>query len=356
MKNKSISIDARMINSSGVGTYLRNIIPILGKEFRVNLFGNCVELKAYDFGINYSCYEDTRSLYSVSNFFFNDKAESDIIWFPHFNVPLVIKRKRGAKIITTIHDVYHLDNRKDIGWKKYIVSRVYFWQATKRSTTVLTVSNFSRERLVHFFPDAIDKLVTIYNGVSLMKESGRNGFMNNPYILFVGNVKPHKNIKRLIESFSLIKEEIPHKLVVVGKKDGFITADYDIVKVIEKHDLEERVYFTGFVSDQVLNDWYCKSDVLVFPSLYEGFGFPPLEAMSAGVPTTVSNIPVLREICGNASEFFDPHSPQQIAESLLNLINNLDLRAELITKGFKRVEEFTWERSRNRHLKEFTSL
>jgi glycosyltransferase involved in cell wall biosynthesis len=159
----------------------------------------------------------------------------------------------------------------------------------------------------------------------------------------VGNVKVNKNVLAAITSFNRIRDRIPHDLVIVGKRDGFLNADANIGEALTKAD--QRIAFTGHVSDADLRLYYRDADVLVFPSKYEGFGYPLVEAMALGCPIACSNASSLPEVAGDAALFFDPDSTDDIARVLLLVINDRDLRAELIRKGNTRLKHFATDKS-----------
>ena len=162
-----------------------------------------------------------------------------------------------------------------------------------------------------------------------------------PYVLFVGSVKPHKNVGGLIRALELAQRRIPHDLVIVGRREGLITADEAVAAKAKA--LGARVHFTGFVRDDLLKQFVKHADALALPSFYEGFGLPPLEAMACGCPALVSNAASLPEACGDAALYCDPHSPEDIAEKLVLLMEDEALRTSLRRKGLERVKRFTWE-------------
>jgi glycosyltransferase involved in cell wall biosynthesis len=146
----------------------------------------------------------------------------------------------------------------------------------------------------------------------------------------------------LIRAFVSVADKIPHDLVVVGKKEGFITNE-DRADA-EAGFLRDRVRFTGYIDDKSLRQYFTHADVLVFPSLYEGFGLPPLEAMAAGCPVIVSDIPSLAEVCGDAALYCDPRNPAHIADTIKRLIDNPPLQEELRERGQSRARQFTYEK------------
>jgi glycosyltransferase involved in cell wall biosynthesis len=140
----------------------------------------------------------------------------------------------------------------------------------------------------------------------------------------------------------MICDRVPHDLVLVGKKEGFITGDHLVAQ--EAHRLGGRVKFTGYVDDQQLRQYFAHADAMVFPSLYEGFGLPPLEAMAAGCPVLVSNAGPMPEVCGDAALYCDPRRPEDIAAKLLGLMSDAELQDRLRRQGYERARGFTWDR------------
>ena len=150
-----------------------------------------------------------------------------------------------------------------------------------------------------------------------------------------------KNLKNLL--FALENTEL--NLVIVGKRDGFITSDSDILEIIEKNNLTERIFFTGYVKDTDIAAIYNLAKLFVFPSLYEGFGIPPLEAQACGCPVVCSNAASLPEVCGDSVLYFDPHNVEDIRSKIQAVLNDENLRNELCIKGFENIKRFSWERS-----------
>lgn len=356
-RKKSLSIDARMLNSSGIGTYIRNLVPLLAGEFDLILYGVEHELYEEDFHQFGNIVHNGKGLYTLGELFFNNKIPSDLIWIPHFNAPLLFRAK--VPLVCTIHDTFHLDNPHLIGKFKYLVSYLYFKNAIERADRIITVSNFSKGAITRHFQKSINKVEVVYNGISASKR------IENPlekrgggYILFVGNVKPHKNLKTLIKAyFDLINaEEISQKLVIVGKKDGFISGDSEINDLVERSSLKDRIEFTGYISDSELSSIYSRANLFVFPSLYEGFGLPPLEAMSYDVPVCASRASSIPEICGDAVDYFDPHSIESMKNSITRVLHNKEYRDQLIFRGRIQFNKYSWELSANRHIEIFNSL
>jgi glycosyltransferase involved in cell wall biosynthesis len=163
-----------------------------------------------------------------------------------------------------------------------------------------------------------------------------------PFLLYVGNVKPHKNVGALLTAFRALADAVPHDLVAVGKRDGLITADPVAASLAQG--LGDRVHFTGLVEPSRLEQYFAHADALVLPSLYEGFGLPPLEAMACGCPVITSDAASLPEVCGEAALYCDPRSPRDIAEKIVRLLSDPDLQDELRRRGRVRAASFSWDR------------
>ena len=158
----------------------------------------------------------------------------------------------------------------------------------------------------------------------------------------MGNVKPNKNLGSLVDAYSLLLEEIPHDLVIVGKKDGFITGDNVVIS--RAAGMGARVHFTGHLDETLLRQYVSHADIFVFPSLYEGFGLPPLEAMAAGCPVIASNAASLPEVCGDAVTYCDPYDANDIAEKIKLVLADGNKRERMRVKGFEHAKMFTWEK------------
>jgi glycosyltransferase involved in cell wall biosynthesis len=337
-------IDFRMYNASGIGTYITNIVPFLIDKFDVILLGKVNEINF--FYKKAKVIECNSSIYSIQEQFelFNKIPKCDIFWSPHYNIPIFpIKAK---KIIVTVHDVFHLAMLEYVeGIHKRLYAKALFTAIKYKANKIICVSKFSAKELVRLTGVNPDKITVIHNGVNkewfeIKKEKRPH---NKPYLLYVGNVKPHKNLVRLLEAFELLANKIPHDLIIVGKKEGFITGD----TIIEKKaiSLKQRVHFTGYVDNKLLHQYFVHAETLVFPSLYEGFGLPPLEAMACGCPVIVSNAASLPEVCGDAAIYCDPYSVEDIANKIEQLLADKNLQQEMRLKGIERAKQFSWEKA-----------
>lgn len=350
MLGPMLTIDLRMINSSGIGVYLKNLIPLLVAEraaYQFSLLGNALELGSLPWtrAQHVNIIDCDVPIYSLAEQWWLPKkipAASTLFWSPHYNIPLNYK---GA-LLVTVHDVLHLARPDFVrGLQGRIYAKFMFTRLAERAAAVLCDSNFTRQELIRLIKPPVKNLTVTPLGVQASWfKAAKDGLKPHPrpYLVYVGNVKPHKNLNSLLQALQLILHRIPHDLVIVGKDRGFRTGDAAVIA--QARAMGHRVTLTGEVSDAVLQRYVAHAEMLVLPSLYEGFGLPALEAMACGCPVLASDIPVLRETCGEAALYCDPTAPADIAEKIVMLINNTALRSALVAKGDTRVRSFSWEK------------
>lgn len=344
-----ITIDARWLNTSGMGTYLRNILPGVVAAFPEKefcLLGDKAALSTLEVAnhSNVLLVEAKASMYSLAEQLELARKipkETRLFWATHYNIPLLYR----GKMLVTVYDLFHLAMPDLVGGlHKRLYAKIMFGAIRRRAAAVITISRFSKNELIRFAGESAQPIYPIHLGVAdawfHVPLSSRP--YPNKYILYVGNVKPHKNLRALVKAFGSVCDKIPHDLVIVGKKEGFITGDEIVAKEAER--LGGRVQFTGYVDDEMLRRYFAHAEALAFPSLYEGFGLPPLEAMAAGCPVLVSTAAALPEICGDAAVYCDPCRTEDIASKLLDLLMDEEMREELRRKGYERARTFTWDR------------
>jgi glycosyltransferase involved in cell wall biosynthesis len=226
--------------------------------------------------------------------------------------------------------------------------------ASRRATRVMTVSESSKRDIVRLFDTDPDKISVIYNaydeqfGVEPLEEDVvrvRERYqLHDEFVLYAGNVKPHKNLERLIEAFEIVRKRgLDHlKLVLIGDEISKYAA---LRRAVHQHQLHKFVRFLGYLPGETLAVMYRLAGVFVFPSLYEGFGLPPLEAMASGTPVVTSNVSSLPEVAGDAAMLVDPYDPHSIADGIHRVLTDEALRRELRRKGVARAHQFSWEAS-----------
>lgn len=330
---KRVCVDARLIHASGIGTFLKNLLSILSKEPSIELVLLHRE-QDYSFLLPY-----TSRLIAIKSSIYSMKEQMelplkipacDLFWSPHFNVPLFPIRAR--KRMVTIHDVYHLAHLKSFSIFKRLYAQIVINGACLFSDCTTTISDFSRGEILKHCKIKPKKLTRIYPGISAhfkptpISSAVRAKYgLPDRYILSVSNFKPHKNISRLISAFEGLQEKI--SLVLAGP-------------AAIKHPCSKPITYTGFIEDADLPALYSAAEAFIFPSLYEGFGYPPLEAMACGCPVIAARAASMPEVCEEAALYIDPVDPASIQQGIEDLLNDPKQKASLIQKGFKRVQAF----------------
>ena len=353
-----VCVDARMWQSSGIGTYLQNLLPALTNHFNVTLIGRARDLEGLDAAIVHS----TIPIYTLSELlrFPWVISQCDVFWSPHYNVPVLPIRAR--KRLVTIHDVFHLAYYHTLTWKQKAYASLVFRAAVHLSDATITVSGFSKQEIIRHLSVTPHKISVIHNGVNhqlfriiteqaLREEIKQRYQLPAKFILFVGNVKPHKNLMTLVKAFAQLASEEIH-LVVVGKKDGFVIGDALLFDYLQQDErLNERVHFTGFVAEEDLPVIYNLAALFVFPSLYEGFGLPPLEAMACGCPVLASHQASIPEMCGEAAQYMNPHNVENIQEALQRALTLSPTdKQQLIKRGLEQAKRFQWTETVAQHV------
>jgi glycosyltransferase involved in cell wall biosynthesis len=329
----TITIDCRMLDSSGVGVYLKRCLPffletandfvLLGESTKLSpiaeRFKNTVVLEYF------------KKPFSPEEYLFSPSSikkiinQTDCYYSPYFNIPNGI----SIPVFTTIHDIIFPDVPglvSPLGLK----ARMFFYRrAAKKSKKIFTVSEFSKSRIEYYLgkdtpvinaSNAVTIPVTL--PVTLPFSAGKKIKKNNT-ILFIGNIKKHKGLKTLLEAFLDAKKDgLKYHLIIAGNKNNFRSADTETAALLERLD-PEAVEFTGFLPDEKLYSLLAEASLLVQPSLYEGFGYPPLEAMLCGTKALISDIPVFREIySGFPVSFFKTGDSFDLKTKLLELLKD----------------------------------
>ena len=356
-------IDLRLINTSGIGTYLKNVIPgILSSFDQIVVLGNTQEIMSFDWSKEVQIIECNAKIYSFKEQLLYPIVipKCDVFWSPHFNLPILpIKAK---KIVATIHDVNHLTSIAPHSFLKKKYAFLLFHNAVSKANLIFTVSEFSKREILKYTSVNAEKIKVVYCGVdeSFFQNTQNKKDLKLPenYILYVGNVKPHKNLIVLLKAYNSLSNQLKSKfkLVIIGKKEGFITQDKQIEDYIIKNNLQKHIVFTGYVHDIDLPKIYQNASLFVFPSLYEGFGLPVLEAMAARIKVLSSNAASLPEIGGDAVIYFDPLNDKELASKIASIIENPIIWNEFIKKTEFQLAKFTWSKSIQNHLNAFKTL
>ena len=193
-------------------------------------------------------------------------------------------------------------------------------------------------------PNAIDDRFSVPPSEEHVVNTRERYQLSHSYLLYVGNIKPHKNLERLIEAFHLVRQQgrSELELIIIGDE---ISKLQSLRRAVHKYDIHRYVRFLGYVPDKTLAVLYRLASVFVFPSLYEGFGLPPLEAMASGTPVVTSNVSSLPEVVGDAAVLVDPYSAEAIADGIMTVLRSTHLREDLRERGLERVKEYSWARS-----------
>ena len=357
-----IGIDARKLHDFGIGTYIRNILRELAKIDQTTeyvLFCRPADTAiASELGPNFRAVPERSPHYSIAEQISIPLAVKrqrlDLFHAPHYVLPALTP----TRSVVTIHDAIHLMFPE---YRSHRLGHAYahaaLWTAAHKSDRIFTVSEQSKRDILKFFkvppdkivvtPNAIDERFTVTPSEEHVVQTRERYQLSHTYLLYVGNIKPHKNLERLIEAFHLVREQgRPElELIIIGDE---ISKLQSLRRAVHKYQLHRYVRFLGFVPDKTLVVLYRLAAVFVFPSLYEGFGLPPLEAMASGTPVVTSNVSSLPEVVGDAAILVDPYSAEAIAAGILQVLRSTHLRDDLRERGFARVKAYSWHRSAQR--------
>ncbi|MFA5070217.1 MAG: glycosyltransferase family 1 protein [Patescibacteria group bacterium] len=358
-----IGIDARFYGpgTKGLGRYTEKLIQYLEEQDRQNEYTVFLRKETWE-GFkpapnfkkvlaDYRWYSPAEQIALPSLI---RKQRLDLMHFPHFNVPLVFR----GKFVVTIHDLilshFPTERASTLGPFLYgLKHRVYqavISQAVKKSAKIITVSHYSKKQIMDDFGVPADKITVTYEATSDFKptpaEVNARRFFEKfgfkpPFLLYVGNAYPHKNLEKLLAVFRTLvtKKGYDMNLVLVGKMDYFFSR---LKNLVDELKLGGRVFFPGYLPDEELKFIYQKALLYVFPSLAEGFGLPPLEAMAQGLPVAASRSSCLPEVLGEAAYYFEADDEESMLYALMRLIDDKDLRVDLRQKGFKQVKKYSW--------------
>jgi glycosyltransferase involved in cell wall biosynthesis len=262
--------------------------------------------------------------------------------------------------VVTIHDLNYRAFGQHMPFIRRVALDVFMKQSALRAQCVITVSEFSQREIAQAFHVPVDRIVVTHEAPRFRNGSPLNEMnfvdvsrclgIKRPYMIAFSSQSPNKNIPRLLQAFAQAKEQyqLPHQLVLVGHQPmkGTLPPTCN----------DETVYFTGYLDDRMLQIVFHHAQMLVFPSFYEGFGLPILEAMAAGVPVVCSNKASLPEVAGDAAVFSDPYSVDDMARKIAQVALDTALQDELRRKGFQNLQRFSWEKTAYRTLEVYESV
>jgi glycosyltransferase involved in cell wall biosynthesis len=367
-KNKKIGIDARFIGDAGPGRYVKNILEHLEEIDKSNTYYVFLRKKGYELYTPknnnfikiladytwYSFEEQIPFLFKIL------KYNPDLLYVPHFNIPVLYPKKIITAIPDLIMHTYSTERGTTLPkWyfriKKVVYKLVVFW-AVLRSKKIIVPSREIIKDFIKVFPYFNkDKYILAYEGVDpdlindeyggAIEELG----IKEPFLLYISSMYEHKNVPRLLDGFKILKEKFGYdgNLVLIGKKDKF---SENIHKLVKEKGLDEVVVMPGqkqYVTDEQLSKLRKRADLYVFPSLSEGFSLTPLEAQQKGLACVISDIPIHREIYGDSVIYFDPLDAEHIALKIDTLIKSPKLKDELTHRGYEIIKKYNWEDTTN---------
>ena len=354
-----VAIDIRKWHDYGIGTYIRNLVRELARlDDTTEYFLLCrkPDLKQVkSLGSNFTGLVQSSSNYSVAEQISIPtilwQKEATLFHTPHYVLPLLTP----CRSIVTIHDCIHLK------FPQYLPNRIAYayawanlWTATHKAQKVITVSEFSKKDIVRYFdipedkitviPNAIDERFKIAPSENEMVRLRDRYQLPKRFVMYAGNIKPHKNIERLIDAFALI-----HKrglddvgLLISGSE---VSKYSKLRRAVHRYGLHKHVRFLGYQTESSLAVLYRLASVFVIPSLYEGFGLSPLEALASETPVVASNVSSLPEVLGNAAIFVNPYEADMIADGIVTALEDSDVITDLKEKGRIRVNRLSWNQS-----------
>jgi glycosyltransferase involved in cell wall biosynthesis len=355
-----IGFDARDLIGcrTGVGRYLLNLVNALSNVTMDNEYHlythKKLEEKLFDDTQNVHIKNINGYKYLWKNIFFPISLLSDKIdlvhipsysamWFP------------PCKSVVTIHDMIFAKHPEWAANKKqYIRFKYYVKKTAKKADAIIVVSKTSKKEVIELtgVPEekiyvtylAADKIYKVQDNIDKLGRIKQKYSFDKKYILYVGSIHPRRNLERLLKSFALLKKRtnVPHNLLLVGLS---FSPKEKLFQKAKELDLEKDIKYLGYVPDEDLVSLYNFADIFVYPSLYEGFGIPVLEAMACGTPVITSNISSLPEVSGDAAYLIDPYSIEEIYSAMQSILFNKEVRNKLVKKGFERTKNFDWKKT-----------
>ncbi len=376
-KTPHIGIDARMFSASftGIGRYTHELIARLcplRPDWRFTVFlspegftdfsTDCTHIrKVLAPEGHYSWGEQTSFWRRI------ERAGCDLMHFPHFNAPLLYRKA----CIVTIHDltISFFPGKKKTSWIHQFGYRTVLKNIVRKAARIIAVSEHTQTDLQKILRTPTKKVSVIWNGLgeeflrerqnplemaAMWSDLGRKHDIQKPYLLYTGVHREHKNVVGLIRAFQkFLQRGGDAELVITGKEDPFYP---EVRETIASERLEQSVKLVGLVSEAELRTLFYQARLFVFPSFYEGFGLPPLEAMAMEIPVIASNVSAIPEVCGPAAEYFNPYDIDDMADKMDLVMRSEKKRTGLITAGKDRIKLFSWDTMARETLKVYEEV
>jgi glycosyltransferase involved in cell wall biosynthesis len=350
----------------GVGTYTRNIVRALGRlDSKSNYFLIGPPQKVAEIGTLPANFRSVPLLGSDSTIksYFDFRAilkrlSCDLVHIPHL---FWLPRNLPCPYVMTVHDVLdHMYRARDQSGFRRSLHFFLTHRALQGAARLFAVSNFTKSEVEKLFGIPGARIEVVYNAIDERFLRGHASeadrqllaeryLVNHPFLLYTGRISPHKNVVRIIEAFSALKAELEKegmfpglKLIVIGDE---LSKHPDLRRTVVRSRMQNDVRFLGFVPIEVLRIFYDAAKIFVFPSLYEGFGLPPLEAMAHGTPVVTSNTSSLPEVVGNAAVLVNPENVFEIMRALHRVLLDQALRDKLKERGYEQAKRFSWDAS-----------
>jgi glycosyltransferase involved in cell wall biosynthesis len=372
-----IAIDIRRMYEFGLATYIRNVVRTLGRIDPVNEYFLVGAASRFDqlgaLPENFHLLPLQNPETSFANYLEMHRVvnaqEVDVVHVPHtFWRPVITK----APFVITVHDLldYMYRARTSNGLRRSIHSYMTR-QVMRHAARIFAVSNFTKRDVARYFNVKPEKIEVVYNALDETFMRGHSTAaeqamvrgryqVDAPFLLYTGRISPHKNVARIIEAFSALKGELAKdgtypdlKLIIIGDE---VSKNPDIRRAVIRSGMQHEVRFLGYVPIDVLRIFFDMAKVFVFPSLYEGFGLPPLEAMAHGTPVVASNTSSLPEVVGNAAVMVNPENVFEISRALQRVLTDQALRERMKAAGLEQAQRFSWETSVRRMIEVYAEV
>ena len=372
-----VAIDIRRITEFGVGTYTRNIVRALSRLDRTSQYfligpsGKATEIGPLPANFQpVPLLDDDSTAKGYMEFrTILKRLECDVVHIPHL---YWLPRGLPCPYVMTVHDLLeHMYQARAHSTVRRSLQLYFTRRVLNGAGRIVAVSNFTRNEIVNLFGIPSSRIDVVYNAIDERFLRGHateadrqilaeRYLIRYPFLLYAGRISPHKNVVRIIEAFSALKAELEKegkypdlKLVIIGDE---LSKHPDLRRTVIRSGVQNDVRFLGFIPIEMLRVFYDAAKIFVFPSLYEGFGLPPLEAMAHGTPVVTSNTSSLPEVVGNAAVLVNPENVFEIMRALLHLLLDQSVRDEMKKRCYEQAQRFSWDASARRILEIYAQV